>query len=136
MATHVGPRGHEKRIKPACALPLYRMMDEDASDSDSGSTEYHHAFSMDSERDALSEDSKVTDEDITLFPPSPKRRKMSDPMVSGKPFPEDVKRKLESLYYAGMNGWGRKHQSELDTAMATTGLSLEQVKVWCKFPAW
>lgn len=77
--------------------------------------------SSSSEEESIGEDSEEA-------APSPKRRKV-DRLVRGKPWPKDMVRKLDTLYYAGMNGWGESHQNELRTAMASTGLSFKQVKV-------
>ena len=51
---------------------------------------------------------------------------------SGKPFPKDVTEKLEALYRRGMTGWGKAHESDINLAIASTGLKLTQIKVTCK----
>ena len=48
---------------------------------------------------------------------------------SGKPFPKDVTEKLEALYQRGMTGWGKAHESDINLAIASTGLKLAQIKV-------
>ena len=48
---------------------------------------------------------------------------------SGKPFSKEVAAVLESLYSRGMTGWGKKHSGDIETAIASTGLQLTQVKV-------
>ena len=48
-----------------------------------------------------------------------------------KQFSMEVVDVLEALYRRGMTGWGKKHSQDLDTAIASTGLHLTQVKVYC-----
>ena len=46
-----------------------------------------------------------------------------------RPFPEEITTVLEDLYRSGMDGWGKKHEESIHSAVARTGLSLNQVKV-------
>ena len=48
---------------------------------------------------------------------------------TGKPFSKEVAAVLEALYSRGMTGWGKKHSADIETAIASTGLQLTQVKV-------
>ena len=70
-----------------------------------------------------------TEDDSDMMLPSPCKKRKIGRAADGKPFSDSIKRKLVTLYYAGMDGWGKKHQSQLETAMTSTGLTLEQVKV-------
>ena len=36
---------------------------------------------------------------------------------------------LESLYRKGMTGWGKKHSTDIEAAISSTGLHLTQIKV-------
>ena len=51
------------------------------------------------------------------------------PKSSGK-FSDETLAVLKSLYKKGMIGWGRSHADEIKAAVATTGLQLNQVKVY------
>ena len=51
--------------------------------------------------------------------------------ASNKPFSEEAVAVLSSLYSKGMIGWGKKHATEIQTAVSATGLSHSQVKVCC-----
>ena len=53
----------------------------------------------------------------------------SRPSQSGKPFSKEAGAVLESLYRRGMTGWGRKHSQDIESAVASSGLQLSQVKV-------
>ena len=54
-----------------------------------------------------------------------------------KLFPVEVVDVLEALYQMGMTGWGKKHSQDVDTAIASTGLHLTQVKVcWADIDAY
>ena len=44
-------------------------------------------------------------------------------------FSQEVTDFLESLYRHGMTGWGKSHENDILTAIATTGLTAAQVKV-------
>ena len=51
-------------------------------------------------------------------------------VLPSKPFPEEVATVLESLYIRGMTGWGKRHSRDIESAIASTGLQLTQVKVY------
>ena len=53
-----------------------------------------------------------------------------DNITRGVPFPEHIKQTLSSLYARGMTGWGEKYEPFLTTAKKTTGLTVEQIKVF------
>jgi len=44
-------------------------------------------------------------------------------------FSREVTQKLESLYDRGMTGWGKAHDSIINVALTSTGLTLSQLKV-------
>ena len=48
---------------------------------------------------------------------------------TGKPFSKEVAAVLKALYSRGMTGWGKKFSADIETAIASTGLQLTQVKV-------
>ena len=48
-------------------------------------------------------------------------------------FSEEVHQILRSLYVRGMVGWGKKHSTNLNIAMARTGLNLSHIKVLNEF---
>ena len=45
-------------------------------------------------------------------------------------FTEEAHETLRALYSRGMNGWGKKHSANINIAMAKTGLTLSQIKVY------
>ena len=47
----------------------------------------------------------------------------------GRPFTQETVAVLEALYAKGMTGWGKKHVKNIGTAICSTGLHLDQVKV-------
>lgn len=51
------------------------------------------------------------------------------PVQSNHPFSPEVVAVLQSLYRRGMTGWGKRHSQDIESAVASTGLQLSQVKV-------
>ena len=50
--------------------------------------------------------------------------------VSGsQTFPKEVTKVLEDLYLRGMRGWGQEHTDQIEIAITTTKLTVDQVKV-------
>ncbi len=49
---------------------------------------------------------------------------------NGQPFPEVVTNTLEHFYNnLKMDGWGKKHEENINRAQVATGLTLNQIKV-------
>ena len=49
--------------------------------------------------------------------------------VRSQIFSKKITESLENLYSGGMTGWGTQHKMKVNAAMASTGLTLSQVKV-------
>lgn len=54
----------------------------------------------------------------------------TDSTKAGRPFPKHISNVLESMYNRGMTGWGSKHSEAVDEALESTGLNIEQLKVF------
>lgn len=67
-------------------------------------------------------------EEENILGPEYAENEASD-LMKGRPYPEHVNQVLESLYTNGMTGWGTKHSANLELAVKSTGLELQQVKV-------
>ena len=69
-------------------------------------------------------------DDVPSMPSSPSLEEASlMPAQSNQPFTPEVVAVLQSLYRRGMTGWGKRHSLDIESAVASTGLQLSQVKV-------